>query len=69
MDNKETQRRAIKIAMDFEKSQKRKPKNISEKQSGNGYDIESGSRKIEVKGFSGNLPSRIVFNYYNYRAY
>ncbi len=42
---------------------------ISEKLSGNGYDIASSSRKIEVKGFSGSLPSRVVLNYYNYKAY
>ncbi|MBE7414165.1 MAG: DUF3883 domain-containing protein [Deltaproteobacteria bacterium] len=37
--------------------------------SGKGYDLESGGRKIEVKGFSGALPSRVVLNYYNYTAY
>ena len=69
MTNQEVQKRAVRMAMRFEIKQNRSPKDISRAQSGEGYDIKSGMRKIEVKGFSGALPSKIVLNYYNYKAY
>lgn len=69
MGNREIEKQAIDRVIRYERSQNRKPKNISKELTGKGYDIDSGRRKIEVKGFSGRLPSRVVLNYYNYEAY
>ena len=45
----ETEHRAMEIAIQYEKKEGRKPRDVSS--TGCGYDIESGNRLIEVKGF------------------
>lgn len=47
MTNKEIERKAIKEVIKYEKQKKRKPEIVPQ---GNGYDIKSSGRCIEVKG-------------------
>lgn len=47
---REVEQKAMKLVIDFECKQGRKPKDVSH--SGCGYDIESSGRLIEVKGMS-----------------
>jgi len=74
------EQKAIKIVMEYEISQGRKPKDVSKQRCG--YDIKSGDRCIEVKGESSKRASWIwisdtivrnlgkeLSNYYVYIVY
>lgn len=75
-----TEQKAMKIVMEYEKIQGRKPKDVSKTRCG--YDIKSGNRCIEVKGQSSERASWIwitptivrnlgkkIGNYYIYIVY
>ncbi len=74
------EQKAMKIVMEYERSQGRKPKDVSRTKCG--YDIKSGNRRIEVKGQSKKRASwiwvsnsivrnlgRNISNYYVYIVY
>jgi len=54
------EQKSMKIVMEYERAQGRKPKDVSRTKCG--YDIKSGDRCIEVKGESKKRASRIWIN-------
>ena len=54
------EQKAVKLVMEYESSQDRKPKDVSKQKCG--YDIKSGDRCIEVKGVSSKKTSWILIN-------
>ncbi len=64
---REIEKKAIKFVENFERKQGRKPKILKQ---GEGYDVLSSRRYIEVKGVAasrGKAPF-IIFNQYNFKA-
>lgn len=59
MNNRGTEEKAIAEAMKYERKGKRKPKEIKQ---GEGYDISSRGRQIEVKGVGSKNPGWVTFH-------
>jgi len=53
---KEIEDKAVKFVLKYERSKNRKPKDVRSEQWG--YDVESKSRKIEVKGTEADIPNK-----------
>ena len=59
---------AMNYVLEYEKKQGRDAIDVSTKREHHGYDIISGSMKIEVKGRSNDEAHHVLFNQYNIEA-
>src|SRR3989338_6702841 len=59
---------AMNYVLEYEKKQGRDAIDVSTKREHHGYDIISGSMKIEVKGRSNDKAHHVLFNQYNIEA-
>ena len=62
------QEEAIRIVIEYEQKQGRKPKDVTMEKKEVGYDILSDGRKIEVKGLGGRNPF-FKLNNYNFECF
>ncbi len=62
------QEEAIRIVIEYEQKQGRKPKDVTRDKKEVGYDILSDGRKIEVKGLGGRNPF-FKLNNYNFECF
>lgn len=71
MKIKEVEDRAKDFVCEHERKEGRKPKKLPPPTwgKGEGYDIESSGRKIEVKGSSASWQPFVKFNQYNVKAW
>lgn len=63
---KDVEKKAMEYAMQYEREHGGNPIDRSNEKMG--FDIESGNKRIEVKGRSGKTTSIVHFNQYNYAS-